>query len=201
MNKQLAENRLFIFFLVVSASLNIGLAYKLHHVEHDLLNIQKLGTHAHVIGAAVNEIHASGIDGKKTTIPFPKDGPPTILYVFRPGCGWCAKNLPNLQAIASSASARHFRLIGLSLDTDNLTLKQYIQSQHLSFPVYSNIAPDERMRLAMGVTPQTLMIANAAVVRDWDGAYSPKTQYEIESALDIKLPGVDYNAQLPSAHR
>ena len=95
-----------------------------------------------------------------------------------------------------STVARHFRLIGISIDDHDL--KQYVESEHFTFPVYSNVAPDERARLAMGGTPQTLMIADGVVVRNWEGAYTPDLQKEIESTLGIKLPGM--NATPPSEH-
>ncbi len=50
----------------------------------------------------------------------------------------------------------------------------------------------------MGGTPQTLMIADGVVVRNWEGAYTPDLQKEIESTLGIKLPGM--NATPPSEH-
>jgi peroxiredoxin len=191
MDKHLAENRFFAFMLVASILLNIGLTYKLHQEQRSLLNLKGLGFHTYVLGAAVNEIHATDLDGKAATISFAKNDSPAIVYVFRPGCGWCMKNLPNLRAMAASAPARHFRLIGISLDDNGL--KQYVESQHFTFPVYSDVAPDERVRLAMGGTPQTLMIANGAIVRDWQGAYTPELQKEIEATLGIKLPGVSAN--------
>lgn len=195
MDKPLAENRLFSFILVVSVLLNIGLAYKFHQVQRSLLDLKGLGFHAYVLGAAVNGIHATDLDGKATTITFAKNDPPAILYVFRPGCGWCAKNLPNLKAMAASAPARQFRLIGISLDDNGL--KQYVDSQHFTFPVYRDVAPDERVRLALGATPQTLMIANGAVMRDWEGAYTPEIQKQVESTLGIKLPGIGVDVNLP----
>jgi peroxiredoxin len=196
MGQSLTENRLFVVLLIASGLLNIGLAYKVHREQSLLRDLQGSGNHAHVLGATVKEIHAKGLDGKAATISFTKNEPPTILYIFRPTCGWCAKNLPNLQAMQRSTVARHFRLIGISIDEHDL--KQYVEIEHFTFPVYSNVAPDERARLAMGGTPQTLMIADGVVVRNWEGAYTPDLQKEIESTLGIKLPGM--NATPPSEH-
>jgi len=196
MGKTLTENKLFAALLVGSGLLNIGLAYKVHREQSLLLDLEGTGRHANVLGAAVSQLNVTDLDGKATTISFAKNDPPAILYIFRPGCGWCAKNLPNLQAMEDSAVSRHFHLVGISLDDHNL--KQYVDGEHFAFPVYSNVAPDERVRLNMGGTPQTLMIANGAVVRDWEGAYTPDLQKEIESTLGIKLPGVTITP--PSAH-
>lgn len=188
MIKPLVENRVFALMLVASALLNLGLGYKLQQVRHDLLSLEELSSHPYVLGAVVSEILATDLDGKTKAISFSKNDPPTILYIFRPGCGWCAKNEPNLQAIAAATSAGNFHLIGISLDDHGL--KQYVENEHYTFPVFSNVSSDERARLGMGETPQTLMIENGAVVHNWEGAYSPRLQREIESALRIKLPGV-----------
>jgi len=85
-----------------------------------------------------------------------------------------------------SASSRHFRLIGISLDDHDL--KQYVDSRNLSFPVYSNVVEGDQVRLGMGETPQTILIANDTVVRNWAGAYSSDTKKEIEATLGIKFP-------------
>ncbi len=196
MGKPLAENKFFIVLLVASGLVNVGLAYKLHQEQQILLNVRGGVDSAHVLGAAVSEIHATDLSGKAATISFAKNDPPVVLYVFSPTCGWCAKNMPNLQAMQVSAVARHFRLIGLSLDDHNL--EQYVNKEHFTFPVYSNVAPAERVRLGMGGTPQTLMISNGVVVRNWEGAYTSDLQKEIESALGIKLPGI--NATSSSEH-
>jgi AhpC/TSA family len=187
MTKPLVENKLFAAILAGSALLNIGLAYKVHQQQRTLLALQG-DRHENVLGLAVDHLDVTSLDGKPTTIFFTKADPPTLLYVFRPTCGWCAKNMPNLQAMEEFAPARHFRLIGISLDDHDL--KTYVDNSHLTIPVYSNVDPSERVRLEMGGTPQTLLITNGTVIRDWEGAYMPDLQKEIESTLGIKLPGM-----------
>lgn len=196
MSKLFAENKFFAVILVASALLNVGLAYKIHRQQNEMLHLGNAGSHANILGATITHLNAKTLDGKPATITFTKNALPTILYVFRPTCGWCERNLPNLRAMEVSAPKRHFRLIGVSLDSKSL--KQYVKSKHFSFPVYSDVAPSERVRLDMGGTPQTIMISNEAVVRDWEGAYTPNLQKEIEATLGITLPGI--STKLSSRH-
>jgi peroxiredoxin len=196
MAKTLADGKIFVTILIGSALLNIGLAHKVQQQKEVLLKLKGGNVEAKILGAGVNQLNVTDLNGKPTTISFVKNDPPTILYVFRPTCGWCAKNLPNLQAMQAAISNQRFRLVGISLDDHDL--KQYVDSAHFTFPVYSNLASGERVRLNMGATPQTIMIANNIVVRNWEGAYTPDLKTEIEATLGIKLPGI--NTTPPSTH-
>jgi len=65
---------------------------------------------------------------------------PTVLYIYRPTCGWCAKNLQNIKELAQHVQQTGGRVIGLSLETDGL--EQYVQKSDMGFPSYTDIPRD-----------------------------------------------------------
>lgn len=135
------------------------------------------------------ELRLINTNGQLTTLTFTRTDPPTILYVFRPGCGWCAKNLNNIKEMSRQlGSTGRYRIIGISLDENGL--KEYLQKSQLNFPVYSGMSGDDRARLAMGGTPQTIQVANGTVVQAWAGAYSGEVAKDVEAAFGIRLPGL-----------
>lgn len=182
------DNKLFAILLIGSAALNVGLAHKVQEQRSMLYTLSGGNSEARIIGTSLTHLHAFDLNGKQTDITFTRDGNPTLLYVFRPTCGWCARNLPNLKALQSTAERQHFRLIGLSLDPQHL--QEYVQSKGLTFPIYSDASPSELVRLDMGATPQTILVAHSTVVRNWGGAYTPEVKKEIESTLGVTLPGI-----------
>jgi hypothetical protein len=111
------------------------------------------------------------------------------MYVFRPGCGWCAKNLNNIKELNRQLGAiGKYRIVGVALDETGL--KEYIQQTQMNFPVYSGISSDDVARLALGGTPQTIVVSNGQVTHSWSGAYGGEVLKDVEATLGIKLPGM-----------
>jgi hypothetical protein len=175
--------------LLSSAFLNVGLSYKVHHQQKDLMALHgsKLPD---LTGTKLSALDVKDLKGNPVQLTFTESDPPTLIYVFRPTCGWCTMNLPNIKAMQTALHANaKFRLIGISLDEQGLG--EYVQKAQLDFPVYSNVSPDEKVRYQMGGTPQTLMIVNKTVVRNWAGAYYGDLLKEIQATLGLRLPGAD----------
>jgi hypothetical protein len=152
------------------------------------------------VGAVVPPITATGLDGARTTIAYDptRDGRLTVLYVFTPQCGWCARNLDNLKALLrAKQGAPDVRFIGLSLAPDSVGA--YV-AQHGLTPllpvVVTRLSAATMTAYHLGGTPQTVVISPAArVVRNWQGAWTAKSQAEIEAFFHVTLPGL----QLPAA--
>jgi peroxiredoxin len=142
-----------------------------------------------VPGARVSGFDAFDVFGTKATIAYdPSDLRPTVLYVFSPSCIWCARNAAAIGKITSELSNR-YRIIGLSLDSENLAL--YISDHKMAFPVYTNLPDSVIDSYQLGPTPTTIVIApNGRVLKTWVGAYTGPTQSSVESFFSIKLPDV-----------
>jgi len=59
----------------------------------------------------------------------------------------------------------------------------------LSFPIYTNMDLKLQKRLHLYGTPDTLVVENGLVVKDWMGAYSPEVAKDIGAYLGVTLPG------------
>lgn len=184
-----SQSLIAVLFLT-SAIINVGLGHKVATLREAMSHAAG-DRHEHVIGAKISSLELSDLSGHASVLQFDNASQPTLLYVFRTTCGWCRRNLPNIQALQDSAASRNYRVVGIALDDGNIGA--YVVHEHIRFPVFQNVSAGDRIRLAMGGTPQTLVVANHTVVRDWDGAYSTEMQKEIEDTLKVKLPGTTSN--------
>lgn len=169
--------------LALSGGINILLARKVSSLSLILEWERKLG-----VGTPAPPLIAHTSDGIPASITFSEHGLPTVLYVFSPQCIWCTRNLDNIKTIESSQKGR-YRFIGLSMSSSSL--KQYIASNNLSFPIYEN--PDERSvaEFKLRGTPLTLVTSQAGIViKNWYGAYSGNQQRDIEKFFGVTLPGI-----------
>jgi peroxiredoxin len=138
-------------------------------------------------GAAVGPVTATDLGGKQETIGYVDSDKPTVFYVFSPACVWCERNAQNINAVA--ARGESFRFVGLSLSDEGLT--EYVQSHHLSFPVYKAVSEESVKMLGLGSTPQTIVISpDGHVLKNWSGAYTVSVQPEVEEFFKVRLPGL-----------
>ena len=138
------------------------------------------------VGARPGTISGTNAAGQKTAISGGGSG--TLVYVFAPTCGWCIKNANNISAVAAAARQRGLRVYAVSLDPKGAP--EFLKSHGLDAEL---LLPDEGTvkRFYLGGTPQTFVLsADGAVIRNWPGAYSSKTESDVEAYFDIKLPGL-----------
>ena len=175
-----------LLLLVCSVLMNVLLARRVGALRESLLRVKSENRLA--AGASVPAIEAKDLDGRPASIAFEAGGRPTVLYVFSPSCGWCAKNLPNVKALASEVSGQ-YRFIALSLSAHDL--RDYLSQQNFDFSVYCEPAAAAVTAYRMGGTPQTVVIsADGRVIKNWYGAYSDSTRREVEEYFHVRLPGV-----------
>lgn len=120
-------------------------------------------------------------------IEWKADSRPTILYVFRPDCIWCARNLEAERTVAEQASG--YRFIGLSTTADGLT--EYLDRNHLTFPVFADPNARSAKLLKLSITPETIVISPDGIVQKvWLGAYLGENAKSVEKMFGVKLPAV-----------
>ena len=177
----LDKSALLILF-AASIALNFFLIVRVHELS------QKTSSHPLLTaGTEMPSIEAQTVNGVPGTIDYASASVPTVLYVFTPQCGWCKRNLPDLHALADQAGNK-YRLIGLSL-TDR-DLKQYIDTQHLDFPVYTHLSSATMSAYQLGGTPATIVISpQGKILNSWVGVYGDGIKEKIESSLQVSLPG------------
>ena len=138
-------------------------------------------------GATVPEIVGLASDGSMTTLHYGAVHVPTVLYVFTPQCGWCKKNIANFHALIDQAGTR-YRVVGIALSRQDLDL--YVKDENLRLPIYSDIRTDIRNVYQLGATPETIVVSpEGKILKLWSGAYEEWIKTDIETFLQIRLPG------------
>ncbi len=138
------------------------------------------------VGDRVPALIGKRLDGSDVSLNF--GSRPTILYVFRPSCAWCERNLDNAKALAAQAKDK-FDFVAVA--TEDQGLDKYIKDQKLDWNVLRN-ATDETVRaFRLGPTPVTLVIGTGGeVIHAWAGAYGGSTAKSIEALFGVSLPGL-----------
>lgn len=177
-----------LIFLIVllagSLSLNVSLGWKLHRTSVSSEAIKSIAE-----GESVYSFNLTGIsDNLERAITFKVAEKSTVLYVMSPSCHWCIRNHDNINALANSRNEQ-YRFIAISLSDQGL--KEYLEINKYSFPVFKNISRKSAEQMKLGSTPQTLVVSSdGKVLKNWIGAYNPQLQSEIETYFKVKLPGL-----------
>lgn len=175
---------LLILVLMASLALNVRLGWKVSKLQGLLAGSTPVNRLS--LGTEVPPIRATGLEGKQTTITYAGSSP-TVLYVFIPPCGWCARNLANIQALARDRG-KTYHFVGLSLTNEHL--KEYAARSGIDFPVYS-VGTEAINALGLGNTPQTLIVSpDGKLLANWVGAYGGDLRVDIETYFAMKLPGL-----------
>lgn len=168
--------------LGLSVCLNIVLGWRLGHPPVD----PEIAARAQT-GVAIPAFSATDPDGKPVQVSFAGENP-TVLYIFNPKCGWCARNLSNVLFL-SSVRGTSFRFVGVSL-TDPL-LKQYIANTGIKFPVVALSSYGAVKNVLLGATPQTIVVSQRGrILENWMGAYTGDERRRIEAYFSVRLPGL-----------
>lgn len=176
---------LLLFLLLASLSLNVYLGWKVKQ-GNAVPNLPPKVA----LGTRVDPIAVSSLDGVMQTISYQDTDKPTVLYILSPDCIWCDRNRENIAKLGELGD--RFRFIGLSLKESGL--KEYVEKQHIKFPVYTRVAAEAITSLGLGTTPQTIVISpDGRVLKNWTGAYSERTRGEVEEFFRTSLPGLTSN--------
>ena len=174
--------------LAVSLSLNVFLGWRVQRLKsasnRPVLPLLSLGT-------LVPPMIVGDLNDQQEMITFANADKQTVLYVFSTKCSWCDRNVESIKTLANLAGNSH-RFIGLALiDSD---LKKYVDDNKLNFPVYKQLSPDAIHLLALGRTPQTIVLSSEGkVLKNWAGAYTENLQREVEAYFGARIPGLISN--------
>jgi hypothetical protein len=177
------SERLFLLVLLAaSLCLNVDLGWQLRR-QGESATIAPPPT-----GITVPSISVQDLLGRRYTIPLQGAQQSTVLYFFRPGCGWCDRNFENIKTLASLRGVT-YRFVALSIT--EVGVKEYIRSHPLNFDVYTAVSADFRQQFGIRGTPQTIVVSTGGqVVKNWEGAFSGNLRREVEAYFDVRLPGL-----------
>jgi thiol-disulfide isomerase/thioredoxin len=111
-----------------------------------------------VVGQAFPAVTLHGIDGKDVPLSAFR-GKLVVLNVWATWCPPCRKELPSLQRLNGSLDDGRFVIVGLSLDQDNIAVREYLHDKGVT---YANFLDSEmaiaKNVLAMKAYPDTFLI-------------------------------------------
>jgi peroxiredoxin len=183
--------RILALMLFTSVLINVALAHRLTQFNR-LIS----ATPARVLQAGTDVPPFTAVDlrGQSRAIVYKHESTATVLYVFTPGCVWCARNMDNFKALVEKEGGQ-YRLIGLSLSDAGLT--EYVAKNDLKLPIYSRLSPETLKTYKLGGTPQTIVVSpGGRVLKNWVGAYVGQQKSEVEAFFHMSLPGL---TELPKA--
>lgn len=168
--------------LGLSLSINVILGWKIKRLGA----ISAPSIQAH-IGMSVPSLRVKTTSGKTHELSL-SNNRPSILYIFRPGCRWCAANLENIRSLSLHEQTTT-DFFGLSTSPDGLD--EYLKKNPLPFPIYIVDDSSELKSVDFVGTPQTIEISpDKKVIHNWVGAYASGVATSIEQRFHIKLPGL-----------
>jgi len=175
-----------LVLLIVSVSLNVILGRQ-NRDKTELIAELKAASRL-ALGTIATSLSVRDLMGRAVQLDVVDTSQNTILYVFTPTCGWCTRNLDNLQAVIANAPGR-YRVVGLSLDAKGV--EEYVRRHRLTIPIFTSPSDDEKRRYRLSATPYTVVIdTTGRVTHVWIGVFGGSVQDEVESLLSLRLPGV-----------
>jgi len=178
---QFCDRWLVILLLAISLSCNVYLVRKLQS------HAGRPGS-AWAIGARIPKLAAWDSRGSAVAIDWAADGRPWVLYLFRPSCEWCRKNLDNIRLLGEQRGTQ-YHFVGLLASREDL--ERYQKDAGLPFPVYGDPRDASGKRFLITSTPETLIVSpNGRVSEVWLGAYQGPLLKQVEATMKLRLPGL-----------
>jgi len=172
-----------VVVILASLALNAYLGWRLYRLGETLDHLK--AAERLVVGAQVPEIKARSLDGRESIIEFQKDGRPTLLYFFSPGCETCERNVANIRMLAQQKGGQ-YRIIGFSLSDEGL--ESYVKEKDFNFPVYYGLGVEPTLAYRLGRVPQTTLVSvDGKVLANWHGPYNGREREAIESYLGMSF--------------
>ena len=185
-SKQNAGTILMLFvsvLLAMSVLLNVLLARKVSSLRSE--NTRLSASTRLQVGSSVPPLTGHSVNGVAMAIRFDDVRIPTVIYVFSPQCGWCAKNIENFRLLISQAGTE-YRVVGLAMTRQDLDI--YLPKERLTLPVFADVDSAVIAADQLGGTPTTIVVSPAGkVLKVWSGAYQDGLRQEIEGFLGVHL--------------
>ena len=90
-------------------------------------------------GQALPEIEVQDLKGNKTNFSL-ANGKILILNVWATWCGPCRHEMPSLDRLSKSLDSKHYSVVGLSVDTDDHVVREFLIERKVSFSNYMDPA-------------------------------------------------------------
>lgn len=170
--------------LTASAITNLTLIHRVRRLEAIVTAVKE--EHSLHAGERVPSETLESVSGKRWVLSYSQSAAPTILYIFAPHCDWCRKNIAGAAEVATQTYGR-YRFVGVSLSGAEPDLREYLEANHIRYPVY--VAPRGfALDYLVAGTPTTILVsARGRVMKTWNGAYFGDTARAMETDLGVHI--------------
>lgn len=86
-------------------------------------------------GQRVPDLKVQDLTGNETTFSL-ASGKVLILNVWATWCGPCRHEMPSLDRLSKRLDNKHYSVVGLSVDTDDHVVREFLIERKVSFPNY-----------------------------------------------------------------
>lgn len=144
-------------------------------------------------GAQLHEVRGLNEAGEVVHLPLAGRSRATLLYVVTPSCVWCARNQDNFLRLVAERSGQYDVVLASLTD---IGFEGYLAALRARWDdadvqVLTSVSREDRDRLMLGATPQTLVIGtDGRVLRNWVGAYTEDTLIDVENFFLLQMPGL-----------
>ena len=93
-------------------------------------------------------------------------GKALVVNVWATWCGPCRRELPSLQRLANSLDPQRFAVIGVSIDSDDHLLREFLNDRKVTFPNFHDMQMSAaRDVLGLRAYPSTFLVSSDGIVR------------------------------------
>jgi len=128
-----------------------------------------------LIGQAVPELPVNDTQGKPAKLSL-ANGKVIVLNIWATWCGPCRHEMPSLDRLAGILDKQHFEVIGLSVDTDDYVVREFLIERKVGFRNFMDPAMDVTNNIfGIRAFPSTFIFSPKGELleviegwRDWD---------------------------------
>ncbi len=139
------------------------------------------------IGQPLSPMHVQNLHNQAATIK-PIPGKLLMINVWATWCGPCRHEMPSLQRLVARLGGDRLALVGLSVDTDERVVREYLIENKIDFPSFldrnmSEVSAVLGVRMfpsTFFVTPDGVLVKVIEGWREWD---TPELTAEIRALL------------------
>jgi hypothetical protein len=129
-----------------------------------------------------------GIDLKGRPVSVAPSSKPLIVYVFHSACGWCERNLDNIEALAAATDG-DYEFVAATAELAGID--EYLAARSLSWRVVAGVSHKLLTEYGVDGTPYTLVLSrDGKVEHAWTGAFDESKSAEVSRVFGVKLPGL-----------